>query len=146
MAPPLRQKLPLLREYEKNILLVFPLSNFSLIWNYVTTCPFCLKYLLELLKYFITNHSEICSSSTFFSGLANLYLRTFSKLGTFSIWEWGFLSPHIQLPIFYYLPLEKKSIKNGVNVCDRNLGHNILELYNVLIQIRLTASKTKRDV
>ena len=26
-----------------------------------------------------------------------------------------------------------------------NLGHNILELYNVLIQTRLTISKTKRD-
>ena len=27
-----------------------------------------------------------------------------------------------------------------------NLGHNILELYNVLVQIRLTTSKTKRDI
>ena len=27
-----------------------------------------------------------------------------------------------------------------------NLGHNILEIYNVLIQIRLTTSKTKRDI
>ena len=27
-----------------------------------------------------------------------------------------------------------------------NLGHNILELYNVLIQTRLTTSKTKRDI
>ena len=27
-----------------------------------------------------------------------------------------------------------------------NLGDNILELYNVLIQTRLTASKTKRDI
>ena len=26
-----------------------------------------------------------------------------------------------------------------------NLGHNILELYNVLVQIRLTTSKTERD-
>ena len=26
-----------------------------------------------------------------------------------------------------------------------NLGHNILELYNLLVQIRLTTSKTKRD-
>ena len=25
-------------------------------------------------------------------------------------------------------------------------GHNILELYNVLIQTRLTTSKTKRDI
>ena len=29
---------------------------------------------------------------------------------------------------------------------DCNLGHNILELYNVLVQIRLTTSKTKRDI
>ena len=27
-----------------------------------------------------------------------------------------------------------------------NLGHNILELYNVIVQIRFTASKTKRDI
>ena len=27
-----------------------------------------------------------------------------------------------------------------------NLGHNILELYNVLVQIRLTTSKTKRHI
>ena len=27
-----------------------------------------------------------------------------------------------------------------------NLVHNILELYNVLIQTRLTKSKTKRDI
>ena len=27
-----------------------------------------------------------------------------------------------------------------------NLGHNILELYNVLVKIRLTTSKTKRDI
>ena len=27
-----------------------------------------------------------------------------------------------------------------------NLGHNILELYNVLVHIRLTTSKTKRDI
>ena len=27
-----------------------------------------------------------------------------------------------------------------------NLGHNILELYNVLVQILLTTSKTKRDI
>ena len=27
-----------------------------------------------------------------------------------------------------------------------NLGHNILELYNVLAQIRLITSKTKRDI
>ena len=26
-----------------------------------------------------------------------------------------------------------------------NLGHNIFELYNVLVQIQLTTSKTKRD-
>ena len=27
-----------------------------------------------------------------------------------------------------------------------NLGHNILGLYNVLVQIRLTTSKTKHDI
>ena len=29
---------------------------------------------------------------------------------------------------------------------DYNLGHNILKLYNVLIQTRLATSKTKRDI
>ena len=49
------------------------------------------------------------------------------------------------------------SKKNGLTVCQKrllstiffciyNLGHNILELYNVLIQTRLTTSKTKRDI
>ena len=32
-----------------------------------------------------------------------------------------------------------------INFSD-NLGHNILKLYNVLIQIRLTTSKTKRQI
>ena len=27
-----------------------------------------------------------------------------------------------------------------------DLGHNIFELYNVLVQIQLTTSKTKRDI
>ena len=27
-----------------------------------------------------------------------------------------------------------------------NLGHNILKLYNVLVQIRLTTSKTKHEI
>ena len=27
-----------------------------------------------------------------------------------------------------------------------NLDHNILELYNVLVQVRFTTSKTKRDI
>ena len=27
-----------------------------------------------------------------------------------------------------------------------NLGHNIFELYNVLVQIQLITSKTKRDI
>ena len=32
----------------------------------------------------------------------------------------------------------------NLDIC--NLGHNILELYNVLIQTRLTTSKRKRDI
>ena len=30
--------------------------------------------------------------------------------------------------------------------CSKNLGNNILELYNVLVQIIFTTSKTKRDI
>ena len=33
-----------------------------------------------------------------------------------------------------------------VKIKNYNLGHNILELYNVLVEIRLTKSKTKRDI
>ena len=27
-----------------------------------------------------------------------------------------------------------------------SVGHHVLELYNILVQIRLTTSKTKRDI
>ena len=33
-----------------------------------------------------------------------------------------------------------------VNLITYNLGHNILELYKVLIQTQLTTSKTKRGI
>ena len=35
---------------------------------------------------------------------------------------------------------------NSFTIITYNLGHNILELYNGLIQTRLTTSKTKRDI
>ena len=38
----------------------------------------------------------------------------------------------------------KLNSKRNVKVYD--LGHNILELYNVLVQLRLTTSKTKRNI
>ena len=38
------------------------------------------------------------------------------------------------------------STRIAYNRWNYNLGHIILELYNVLIQIRLTTSKTKRDI
>ena len=34
----------------------------------------------------------------------------------------------------------------SLNGTSYNLGHNILELYNVLVQIQLTTSKAKRDI
>ena len=34
----------------------------------------------------------------------------------------------------------------GKTTITNNLYHNILELYNVLVRIRLTTSKTKRDM
>ena len=37
------------------------------------------------------------------------------------------------------------NIKIGI-LTTFNVGHNILELYNVLVQIRLATSKTKRDI
>ena len=37
-------------------------------------------------------------------------------------------------------------IKKSVTKFIYNPGHNILELYNVLVQIQLTTSKTKRDI
>ena len=43
----------------------------------------------------------------------------------------------------YFLSIYKTAWDRGITW---NLGHNILELYNILVQIRLTASKTKRDI
>ena len=37
-------------------------------------------------------------------------------------------------------------IDSNLNFTICNLGHNILELCNVLVQIQLTTSKTKRDI
>ena len=42
------------------------------------------------------------------------------------------------------LPL--KHFTNNFPLSTYNLGRNILELYNVLVQIRLTTSKTKHDI
>ena len=41
--------------------------------------------------------------------------------------------------------LEKQTGRFGIST-NYNLGDNILDLYNVLIQTRLTTSKTKRDI
>ena len=35
---------------------------------------------------------------------------------------------------------------NRISIYVYHLGHNILELYNILVQIRFTTSKTKRDI
>ena len=51
----------------------------------------------------------------------------------------GTFPPRAQF-IFPELPLQPCDLINY------NHGHNILELYNVLIQTRLTTSKTKRDI
>ena len=47
----------------------------------------------------------------------------------------------MRLKLFIYM-LDKKLKKKQIY----SLRHNILELYNVLVQIRLTTSKTKRDI
>ena len=36
--------------------------------------------------------------------------------------------------------------KKQIDHATWNLGHNILELYNVLVEIRLTTSKMKRGI
>ena len=38
------------------------------------------------------------------------------------------------------------SITSFYRLITYNLGHNILELYNVLVQIRFTTNKTKCDI
>ena len=43
-------------------------------------------------------------------------------------------------------PVSLPEIKLSKRRFSDNLGHNILELYNVLMQIRLTTSKMKRDI
>ena len=64
----------------------------------------------------------------------------------FSHWlEFGFGSdsqPHNFAPRNLLFCSEKMVARQR----NYNLGHNILELYNVLVQIRLTTSKTKRDI
>ena len=42
--------------------------------------------------------------------------------------------------------LRISAIKGMVKVLTYNLGHNILEHYNVLVEIRWTKSKTKRGI
>ena len=49
----------------------------------------------------------------------------------------------------YYLSQTNKvniTIEFCIFELNYNLGHNILELYNILVQVLLTASKTKRDI
>ena len=43
-------------------------------------------------------------------------------------------------------PISLPEIKLSKRRFSDNLGHNILELYNVLMRIRLTTSKMKRDI
>ena len=37
-------------------------------------------------------------------------------------------------------------VSTSTNCSYYNLGHNILELYNVLVKIRITTGKAKRDI
>ena len=48
--------------------------------------------------------------------------------------------------IVTFMKLTTRSLRSKIIVKVYNLGHNFLELYNVLIQTRLTTSKTKRDI
>ena len=41
---------------------------------------------------------------------------------------------------------KERTTKEKKNMITYNLGHDILELYNVLVQIRLTTSKMKLDI
>ena len=62
-------------------------------------------------------------------------------------WRTGKSKTHILL---YIVQHPRHFFNFGINlnefVVTYNLVHNILELYNVLIQTRLTTSKTKRDI
>ena len=71
------------------------------------------------------------------------------------VWNSLFQTFCFQEAIFYlYFFFQKLKQKYGlfifitVDNTSRiyNLGHNILELYNILVQIRLTTSKTKCDI
>ena len=57
----------------------------------------------------------------------------------------------VAVTIFCYFNKNKKAtsftyLQLNSRGSTHNLGHDILELYNVLVQIRLTTSKTKRDI
>ena len=47
---------------------------------------------------------------------------------------------------FAYMPVCARAIAHILLRTACNLGHIILELCNVLVEIRLTTSKTKRDI
>ena len=48
--------------------------------------------------------------------------------------------------LLFKSPQYEKSCILEFEFCSNNLGNNILELYNVLVQIIFTTSKTKRDI
>ena len=64
-----------------------------------------------------------------------------SLIGSF-LTEQTFLK---QMSFFSEIPIFPESVEIKKKISD-NLVHNILELYNVLRQTRLTTSKTKRDI
>ena len=58
--------------------------------------------------------------------------------------ELTFLS---QMSIFFFQKFESPlEVKRAKRKFSDNLGHNILELYSVLVHVRFTTSKTKRDI
>ena len=66
-----------------------------------------------------------------------------SLIGSF-LTELTFLN---QMSIFFFpeIRIIAGSVESKKKIL-RNLGHNVLELCNVIIQIRLTTSKMKRDI
>ena len=97
---------------------------------------FRLKFLFR--ANLVTKKNQHCQFKLKFGTYTNSNMQISMVIFTFS--AFGGITPFGQT-----WPKKSKckfKLKFGIY----NLGHNILEFYNVLIQIRLTKSNTKRDI
>ena len=109
--------------YKKKPIRIFIMSYFYQAWIRLVLGPelwICKRlYKVEIINKYLSSFSNSIITTTL--SLFLLFVKT--------------------LPIF-----ELNDILKITSEYIYNLGHNILELYHILVQIRLTASKTQRDI